>query len=163
VNIRRASADDVPAIADIVDRAYSPYIELIGRRPGPLDTDYYERLRDADVFVAEEGEAITGLLVLMPAPDYLWLSNIAVDPRRQGLGIGRALLAHADAYAAEHGLPEIRLRTNAAMTANRRLYEHVGYREMRIEDKRVYFAKRVPGSPVDSSTGSLPPLRPPRA
>jgi ribosomal protein S18 acetylase RimI-like enzyme len=153
VIIRRASAGDVSAITDIVERAYGVYIERIGRRPGPMDDDYATRVREADVFVADDG-AVAGLIVLVPEPDHLLIENVAVDPERQRAGIGRALLAHAEEFARERGLAEIRLYTNVAMTENQRLYRGLGYCEdgRRIGSgfQRVYFSKRI-GSPGEAS------------
>ena len=57
--IRRASAGDVPALEDIVERAYGVYVERIGRRPGPMDDDYAARVTAADVFVADDGAAVS--------------------------------------------------------------------------------------------------------
>lgn len=52
--LRRAKADDVPALHDIAERAYGVYVERIGRRPAPMDDDYSERIRTARVFVADD-------------------------------------------------------------------------------------------------------------
>jgi len=41
--------------------------------------------------------------VLVPAPNYLLLDNIAVSPARQGLGLGRRLLAFAEDEALQRG------------------------------------------------------------
>ncbi len=146
--IRRASAGDVPALEDIVERAYGVYVERIGRRPGPMDDDYASRVTASDVFVADDGSGrVLGLIVLEPASDHLVIANVAVDPERQGDGIGRALLAHAEEFALEIGFQEVRLFTNVAMTENQRLYRRLGYREdgRQIEPdfQRVYFWKTL--------------------
>jgi ribosomal protein S18 acetylase RimI-like enzyme len=146
--IRLATSDDVPAIADIVERAYSVYLERIGRRPGPMDDDYASRVDEADVFVAvQSGGAVCGVIVLEPASDHLLIENVAVDPERQHTGIGRALLAHAEQVALDQGFGEVRLYTNVAMTENQRLYGRLGYREdgrwITGGFQRVYFSKAL--------------------
>jgi hypothetical protein len=84
--IRAATAADVPAIAEIVDQAYRHYIARIGKPPGPMLDDYAARVSEGAVWVIEEGAVIAAIIVLLPAPDYLLLDNIAVSPTRQGLG-----------------------------------------------------------------------------
>ncbi len=144
--IRPAEPHEARHLVDIVDRAYSIYIERIGRRPAPMDDDYDQRIRDGQVFVADEGGDIAGLIVVDPRPDHLLIENVAVDPSHQGSGIGRALMEYAEGYASERGLPDLRLYTNAAMTENLALYPHLGYREIdrRTERgfQRVYFSKK---------------------
>jgi ribosomal protein S18 acetylase RimI-like enzyme len=75
------------------------------------------------------------------------IENVAVDPDRQGNGIGRALMTHTERFARELGLGEVRLFTNVIMTQNQSIYRLLGYREVgrRIEQdfQRVYFSKRV--------------------
>ncbi len=146
--IRRARPADVPALHDIVERAYGVYVERIGRRPAPMDDDYAVRVTKWDVFVADEGSGrVRGLIVLEPATGYLVIANVAVDPEHQGTGIGRALLAHAEEFALENGLDEVRLFTNVKMTENQRLYRRLGYeetgRQIASEFARVYFTKRL--------------------
>src|SRR5436853_7528679 len=96
--IRAATAADVPAIAEIVDQAYRYYIARMGKPPGPMLDDYAARVLEgaSAVWVLEEGAAVAGIIVLLPAPDYLPLDNIAISPARQGLGLGRRLLAFAE-------------------------------------------------------------------
>ena len=52
--IRPATSDDAPVLHEIVQRAYGGYVEQLGVRPRPLVDDYAERVREADVFVAED-------------------------------------------------------------------------------------------------------------
>jgi ribosomal protein S18 acetylase RimI-like enzyme len=150
VHIRAAQGSDVVALREIIERAYGIYIERIGRRPAPMDDDYAEKLREGHVFVAETEGEVVGLIVLLNAQDHLVIENIAVDPEHQGNGIGRSLMAYAEAYAAERRIPELKLYTNAAMTENLALYPRLGYREddRRTENglKRVFLSKRL-GSP----------------
>jgi ribosomal protein S18 acetylase RimI-like enzyme len=127
--IRPATAADVPAIAEIVDEAYRHYIARIGKPPGPMLDDYAARVSEGAVWVLEDGAVIAAIIVLLPAPDYLLLDNIAVSPTRQGLGLGRRLLAFAQDEALRRGYREIRLYTHQTMVENQRLYTSIGYEE----------------------------------
>ena len=127
--IRVATAADVPAIAEIVDQAYRHYIARIGKPPGPMLDDYPARVSEGVVWVVEEGAATAAIIVLLPAPNYLLLDNIAVSPARQGLGLGRRLLAFAEDEALRRGYREIRLYTHQTMVENQRLYASIGYEE----------------------------------
>jgi ribosomal protein S18 acetylase RimI-like enzyme len=127
--IRAATAADVPAIADIVDHAYRHYIARMGKPPGPMLGDYAARVSEGVVWVLEESTAIAGIIVLLPTTNYLLLDNIAVSPARQGLGLGRRLLAFAEAEAVRRGYDEIRLYTHQTMVENQRLYASIGYEE----------------------------------
>jgi ribosomal protein S18 acetylase RimI-like enzyme len=147
VVVRRAQIGDLRRIEAIVQRAYSVYIDRVGRRPAPMNDDYREKIAADEVYVAEADGLVVGIVVLITARDHLLVENVAVDPSFQGRGIGRALMALAEAHAEEHGLDELRLYTNAAMTENLTLYPALGYREddRRTEDgfERVFFSKRL--------------------
>jgi ribosomal protein S18 acetylase RimI-like enzyme len=120
--IRAAIAADVPAIAQIVDHAYRHYIARMGKPPGPMLEDYAARVSEGVVWVLEEGAVIAAIIVLLPALNYLLLDNIAVSPKRQGVGLGRRLLAFAETEALRRGYREIRLYTHQTMVENQRLY-----------------------------------------
>jgi ribosomal protein S18 acetylase RimI-like enzyme len=129
IRIRAATAADVPAIVDTVDRAYRHYIVRIGKPPGPMLDDYLARVSEGAVWVLQDGPAIAGILVLLSAPEYLLLDNIAIAPERQGRGLGRRLLAFAESEALRRGYREIRLYTHQTMIENQRLYASIGYEE----------------------------------
>ena len=129
IRIRAATAADIPAIVDIVDRAYRHYIARIGKPPGPMLDDYLARVSEDAVWVLQDGPAIAGILVLLSAPEYLLLDNIAIAPERQGRGLGRRLLAFAESEALRRGYREIRLYTHQTMIENQRLYASIGYEE----------------------------------
>jgi ribosomal protein S18 acetylase RimI-like enzyme len=144
--IRRAKTSEAQLVRNLVERAYTVYIERIGQRPAPMDEDYSKKTRQGEVFVADDG-GIVGIIVLAERADHLLIENVAVDPSRQGTGIGRALLVFAETYAREKGIREVRLYTNEAMTENLALYLRHGFHEdeRRAEDgfHRVYFSKRL--------------------
>ncbi|CDS50128.1 Histone acetyltransferase HPA2 and related acetyltransferases [Polaromonas sp. CG9_12] len=56
--------------------------------------------------------------------------QFAVDPDRQGLGIGRMLLAQAESWAAENGFRELAMDTAEPATHLIGLYARLGYREV---------------------------------
>jgi ribosomal protein S18 acetylase RimI-like enzyme len=152
--IRAATAADAPAIRQIVEEAYRHYIPRIGKPPGPMLDDYEARVSDGVVSVIEAGSAIAGLIVLLPRPDYLLLDNVAIVPPRQGSGLGRRLLAFAEAEAVRRGYREIRLYTHQLMTENQRLYAALGYEETGRGSEagydRVFMRKRLAGLPPET-------------
>ena len=118
-----------------------------GVRPAPLDADYGKAIEHDEVWVAEHDGELAGYLVLVPFADHLLLENVAVDPGRQGRGVGRRLLALAEERTTALGLSELRLYTHAVMVENQRLYERIGYlRTDRRDDDgfdRVFYEKRL--------------------
>jgi GNAT superfamily N-acetyltransferase len=148
--IRIATIEDRPAVEAIVKAAYSHYVPRIGCEPGPMRDNYAMLIRDGRVHVMEIDGAVRGLLVLLPEKDTMLLDNVAVEPVRQGTGIGRKLLEFAERAALRAGYRSIRLYTNEAMTEDIALYSRIGFVEThRGEEKglrRVYMSKELPQS-----------------
>lgn len=126
LDVRLAKSGDRIAVEDIVHEAYEPWISLIGTRPAPMDADYAALIAGGSVYVTGVGD-LDGLIVLIPEEGVLLVDNVAVRPDRQGEGIGRTLLAFAEAEARRRGLAAVRLYTHAKMTSNIRVYESLGY------------------------------------
>lgn len=146
--IRLAKPADHQAVSDIVTEAYSVYIERIGKPPGPMLDDYAALIAGGTVSVLEGRDGtIDAILVLLPQADYLLLDNIAVRRDRQGQGLGRKLIAFAEAEARRLGHRKIRLYTHQLMTENIALYTRLGFVETgRGNDcgyDRVFMTKRL--------------------
>jgi ribosomal protein S18 acetylase RimI-like enzyme len=132
MGIRLAESADRAAVEAIVDAAYRPWVQLIGKRPRPLDADYGALISQRRVYVLENGH-IDAVIVLQPLDGVLLVENVAVLPGRQGRGLGRRLMAFAEFRARSLRLPALRLYTNEKMVSNIGLYESLGYRETRRE------------------------------
>jgi ribosomal protein S18 acetylase RimI-like enzyme len=145
--IRQARAADVPRIEAIVAAAYAKYIPRMGKKPGPMLDDYAARVGEGAVWVLETDGAVVGLVVLLPEPDHMLLDNVAVDPGLAGRGIGRALIAFAEAETRRRGFAEIRLYTHVTMTENIAMYPRLGYEETHRGEQagfqRVFMRKRL--------------------
>jgi GNAT superfamily N-acetyltransferase len=148
-SLRRATAADATAVAQLAEAAYEKYIARIGRRPAPMDADYAALIRDANVWVLTCDDRLLGSLVTIVNDDHLLLDSIAVAPDAQGRGYGALLLARAEDDAHDAALSEVRLYTNAAMTENIAMYPRFGYVETHRggQDgfRRVFFSKRLRG------------------
>jgi|SRR6476469_1562387 len=161
VQIRPGTQVDSSAVHALVQRAYAPYVDRIGRQPGPMTDDYPAKIEQGHLSVAIDGSGVVGLIVLVEEPDHLLVENVAVDPGRQSAGIGRTLLAFAEETARAAGLRTLRLYTNAAMTENLAFYPRLGYEEVdrRTDNgfERVFFAKHLPQE-VRGRTASGKPI-----
>ena len=127
VVIRAAAATDVPAITRCVCAAYLRHIERVGKQPWPMLQDYSRVIRTSQVHVAEHMGRLVGVLELLVTDDGFLLDSISVDPSAQGTGIGRQLLAFAEAEARRQGFGSIYLMTNEKMPENQALYARIGY------------------------------------
>lgn len=154
---RAATAADVARIERIVEAAYAPYVERIGRRPAPMTVDYRALVATTDhATVLVDGDEPVGVIVTVPEPDHLLVENVAIAPHAQGRGYGRMLLSLAEQQARDLGLTQVWLYTNAKMTENVALYPRLGYAEVARHRQdgfeRVFFVKDLPpgGSPGSS-------------
>lgn len=131
IEIRRATLQDVPAIVEITEAAYSKYIPLIGRKPQPMMADYKQMVTENDLWLLLFDETPAGVLALIQHPDHLLIFSVAVAPAFQQHGLGRRLLSMAEVQAKLAGHKKICLYTNEKFEDNIRLYEKTGYKETR--------------------------------
>jgi ribosomal protein S18 acetylase RimI-like enzyme len=147
--IRKATAEDTARIGAIARAAYAKYVPRIGREPPPMVADFAAEVAAGHVAVIATAEAVDGYMIAWPETDAYLVDNIAIDPARQGEGLGRQLIDHAVGEARRRRLPAIRLYTNAAMTENLSMYAHMGFVEThRAVEKgfdRVYLRWTLPG------------------
>jgi ribosomal protein S18 acetylase RimI-like enzyme len=149
ISLRPATAADVPSLTELVHAAYAHYVERIGGPPRPMTDDYAEVVRTHRVTVAEAGGEVVGLVVLGVNDEGFFIDNVAVDPRRQGAGIGKALLELAEAEARDAGFDSVYLYTHELMAENLALYSRIGYvefdRRAHGEARIVYLRKQLEG------------------
>lgn len=150
--LRRAGFGDVEAIRALVREAYSKWIPLIGREPKPMRADYEYAVQEHLVWVLEDAGQVVAVLEIIPHDDHLLIENVAVAPSQQNRGLGKALMAHAEAVAKEMSMAEIRLYTNEHFKANLELYRGLGYIETHRQDfggtDAVFMSKRLEVEPT---------------
>ena len=145
---RRADENDAETVRALTHAAYAKWVPVIGRRPKPMNADYEHAVRAHVIELAYDDGELAGLIEIIPAADHLLLENLAVAPAQQRKGIGHRLMAHVEAMARARGLPQVRLYTNKAFTANLDFYHKLGYTLEREEPIKgggflVHFAKSV--------------------
>jgi GNAT superfamily N-acetyltransferase len=62
---------------------------------------------------------------------YALVVALVVDERFRGGGVGRALLEVTEQWARDHGLTEMRVRSNVTRERTHRFYERRGYRNVK--------------------------------
>ena len=147
--IRKATAEDTARIGAIARAAYAKYVPRIGREPAPMVADFAAEVAAGRVVVIGTAGAVDGYMIAWPETDAYFIGNVAIDPARQGEGLGRQLMDHAVGEASRRRLSAVRLYTNAAMTENLSMYAHMGFVEThRAVEKafdRVYLRWTLPG------------------
>lgn len=112
LNLRPATPDDIPALHRLVESAYrgetakkgwTHEADLLGGQRTDAE-GLAEIIADPDktLLAAFEGEALIGcVLVARQDGGSAYLGMLSVDPDRQAGGLGRQLMAGAEAFAAD--------------------------------------------------------------
>jgi ribosomal protein S18 acetylase RimI-like enzyme len=145
--IRPAEIQEAGTVTMLVREAYAKYVGRIGREPAPMLVDYEAAILAGEAWVLVEGDETSGVLVMRPDNDHLFVETVAVRPDRQGSGLGRRLMAFVEEAARDRGLREIQLYTNEKMEENLPFYRSLGFEETgrRLDEgyRRVFMKKRL--------------------
>jgi ribosomal protein S18 acetylase RimI-like enzyme len=138
-------AADLPALERcVVEIQDAERVVDLRLRPGSeIASAYCEQLQArcaaqaGAIFVADIDGAVAGFVAVQacvpseeldePPGNHALVSDLVVLPEHRRHGIGRALLAMAEAHALTHHAREIRIGVLAANTPARRIYQAVGF------------------------------------
>jgi ribosomal protein S18 acetylase RimI-like enzyme len=162
VIIRRATRDDIPALARLGALLVETHHQFDPKRfiPATPQTPWgYGRFlgtqideTDATVFAAEmNGEVVGYAYAGVEDWDYMALRgpagvlhDVVVDPTHRGRGIGRLLLDAALDFLRQHGSPRVVLFTAERNEPAQRLFASAGFRRTMIEMTRELDPEDVP-------------------
>jgi GNAT superfamily N-acetyltransferase len=140
-SIRKLQASD--SLLELTDLLHAAYARL-----GAMGLNYTsvdqspevtaERIAGGQCYVAEQEGKLTGTIVVKPTyasneceyftrPGVAAVHQFAVDPARQGQGLGRALLQVCEAWATERGFRELAMDTAEQAIHLIKLYTSLGY------------------------------------
>jgi ribosomal-protein-alanine N-acetyltransferase len=125
VSIRAASLSDLDAILALEQAVFST--DRLSRRS--LRAFIKSPHRPLLVAVSDNSLAGYALVALRKRAAAARLYSIAVDPRIGRRGVGRALMAACDRYAAAQGRQSLRLEVRCDNAAAIALYERLGFRQ----------------------------------
>ena len=112
--------------------AFKPYVELVGY---DMTDETFDLLRPAleqgNVYVGLDGDAIVAAVVLSRHGRAFEIDFLAVDPERQGRGIGNWLLDNIERTARADGLEALLLHTAEMREDLLRIYRQHGFKETR--------------------------------
>ena len=141
MRIRRATLDDVPAIAVLNSELGYPTTSAEMR---PRVETMLARDGDA-LFVAEEDVVVAWMHVsedvTVESAARAEIRGLVVTEEQRGSGIGARLVEAAEQWARERGLPRMRVRCNAIRERTHRFYERHGYR---VKKTQKVFDKELP-------------------
>ena len=86
---------------------------------------------------AHSEPGVAGFLLALLAEDALHIQEVSVHPTHGGLGLGRALLLHAEEVAGAQGLHSLTLTTFADLPFNAPFYQRLGYLVEETPDARL--------------------------
>jgi ribosomal protein S18 acetylase RimI-like enzyme len=122
--VRPFATPDEPAVVDLWsrvfpdDRPWNAAAAIVARKLAQADGLF---------FVATRNDAVVGAVIAGYDGQRGWIHHLAVDPSARRRGVGRALVARAEAGLATRGCPKVNLQL---LESNREViafYERLGF------------------------------------
>ena len=149
IPIRPAGDNDQAGILELAPRlaeGVAPWRDqaealLAGRRWLEESLDA-AKTGDGVVLVAVDAAGIAGVISVRPSAHFTgerdgYIGELVVADRASRRGVGRELIAAADAWAREHGLRNLTLHTGAFNTNARAFYAALGFAEEEVRLTRA--------------------------
>ena len=130
--IRAARPDEAEAIVALIQRAFGQYRGKLRPESGALqETPETIRavMKTGTILLAERAGRILGCVSVRRKDDCAYAGRLAVEPMERGIGVGRALLAAAEALARQMGLGRLRVDVRLKLRDNRAFFRALGFVE----------------------------------
>lgn len=129
MEVRVCGYDAAPVVHALTQAAFAGYEALDPPSGASRETVEAVRrdLEAAGGALAWLDSRPVGCLRFVVAADHLHVRRVAVTPELQGTGIGRALMAWAEAQAENRGLPRVTVGVRLSVPGNLAFYRRLGY------------------------------------
>ena len=132
LEFRPARPTEGGEVEALLRSAFTPYVRMLGRTDGPGPYHWLPAVIDnGDAFVAMEDGQLVGVVTTSRADSERAIDHIAIEPDRQGQGIGSWLLGKIEDAARLEGATALSLYTAEIMDDLIRLYRRHGFVETR--------------------------------
>jgi predicted N-acetyltransferase YhbS len=132
ISLRPVAPEDAAPVAALIRAAFAAQSAVTDPSPSALrvtEADVMAHLRTGGGVVAEVAGTLIGSALWAAQNGALYVGRLAVVPSWRRRGLGRALVAAAEAAARKAGLPAVRLSTRLVLLDNRRLFVACGFVE----------------------------------
>ena len=82
----------------------------------------------------DDDDRVIGYLLVDDVDGYAHIEQVSVDPRYQGMGVGRSLIGQARDWAQDTGRAAVTLTTFTGVPWNAPLYAHLGFSVLRDDE-----------------------------
>jgi ribosomal protein S18 acetylase RimI-like enzyme len=129
--IRPARADEAGAIVALLHRAFGQYRGKLQPESGALSesVDTISSVMSVGAILVAVRDGIVGCVAVQRKADFAYAGRLAVDPGARGTGVGRALMAEAEAMARLMGTGRLRVDVRLALRENRAFFRTLGFVE----------------------------------
>jgi len=124
----KARLEDVAGLTDLLNAAYGPAEAFLYDGPRTDADEVRARLAKGTFLLVRSGEGLDGCVYLEGNGDRGYLGMLAVSPRRQGGGLGRALVGAGETFLREQGVERIEIEVVSLRESLFAFYDRLGYR-----------------------------------
>jgi len=143
VKIRQAARDEAETIRDLINLAFRVEEFFVYGDRIAID-EVRERLETGEFWIAEDGGTAAGCVYLESRGQRGYLGLLSVDPARQRKGLGRLLMAAAEARCREMGCRVMDLLTVNLRVELPGFYRSLGYAECGTEPFPAHVPTKLP-------------------
>ncbi len=144
LRIRRGARDDVAALTRLINAAFT--VEQVAFDGDRLDAQGVRGYMKTGTFLlAEDAAGLAGCVYIEARGERSYLGLLSVEPKRQGRGLGRKLMAEAENFVRNAGCRAMDLRVISARAEQLLpFYLRLGYRETGTRPFPADLASKVP-------------------
>jgi len=130
--IRPARVEEAEAVAALIHCAFGQYCGKLQPESGALSESangIAAAMTTGMILLATRAGRIVGCVSVQRKADFAYAGRLAVEPLERGGGIGRALMAQAEALARQMGADRLRVDVRLALAQNRAFFRSLGFAE----------------------------------
>jgi GNAT superfamily N-acetyltransferase len=143
MEIRFATEDDSEAISLLLLEAFASvgpeYTKGAFEYTTPPADVIRGRFVEGPIWVAVDGNVITGTVSGLPEAERFYIRSMAVKPDAQRGGVGQKLLETLEEYAISSGFRRLYLYTTTVLPGAIKLYERNGFTTIRVTPPEEFF------------------------